>query len=91
MRLLTVLLLAFTACENEGGFESISHAREREWNEPCHDQSSLLATTAGSPNQFVCPNKNHRMEVQVATHPSNEEAAALVFCRCVREGEERDR
>ena len=55
---------------------------ERDWNGPCRDQSTLLATTAGSPSTFICSNKQHRMQVQIATHPSNEEAAALVFCKC---------
>lgn len=49
---------------------------------PCHDESRLLGTTAGSPSHYKCPNDNHRMRVQIATHPSNEEAAALVFCEC---------
>lgn len=51
---------------------------------PCSDQSTLLATTSGSPSSFTCPNKLHEMQVQVATHPSSEEAAALVFCKCGR-------
>lgn len=51
---------------------------------PCRDESSLLATTSGSPSYFSCPNKLHEMQVQVATHPSSEEAAALVFCKCRR-------
>lgn len=52
----------------------------------CRDESSLLATTSGSPSYFACPNRLHEMQVQVATHPSSEEAAALVFCKCRREG-----
>ena len=52
---------------------------------PCKDESMLLATTSGSPSYFACPNRLHEMQVQVATHPSNEEAAALVFCKCRRE------
>lgn len=57
----------------------------REWREsPCQDESQLLATTSGSPSKMKCPNRFHRMRVEVATHPSNEEAAALVFCRCFR-------
>jgi hypothetical protein len=55
---------------------------------PCSDVSWLLATTAGSPSQAICPNRLHRMRVQVATHPSNEEAAALVFCECRRSDSE---
>jgi hypothetical protein len=68
-------------CESEEGRQ---RRLDREaWEEPCHDEAKLLATTAGSPSDFKCPNKNHRMEVQVATHPSNEEAAAAVLCRCL--------
>jgi hypothetical protein len=58
--------------------------RDREWNEPCHDISSLLATTTGSPDYLECPNKRHHMRVTVATKATNEEAAALVFCECER-------
>lgn len=58
--------------------------REIEWDEPCHDESYLLATTTGSLSEATCSNRLHRMHVQVATHPSNEEIGALVFCECVR-------
>lgn len=82
-----VLLVSFTACQDGWDPNGIkqqirleSEARER----PCADQSTLLATTAGSPSFFQCPNKDHRMRVQVASAPSNEEGIALVFCECVR-------
>ncbi len=58
---------------------------EEIWSGKCRDESWLLATTAGSPDRAVCPNRLQRMRVQVATHPSNEEAAALVFCECQRD------
>ena len=65
------------------------HADQQQLKErregPCKDESMLLATTSGSPSYFACPNRLHEMQVQVATHPSNEEAAALVFCKCRRE------
>jgi hypothetical protein len=61
------------------------HEAEESWSGKCHDESWLLATTAGSPDRATCPHRLHRMRVQVATHPSNEEAAALVFCECARE------
>jgi hypothetical protein len=77
------------AREAEQAREQREQANERKaaaiWNGPCADESVLLATTAGSPSGFRCPNRLHRMEVQVATTPSKEEAAALVFCRCERE------
>ena len=59
-------------------------ARAAAWTEACHDEARLLATTAGSPDKFECPNKLHRMRVQVASKATNEEAAALVFCECQR-------
>lgn len=52
----------------------------------CADESWLLATTAGSPDNAKCPNPLHHMRVQVATTPSNEEIGALVFCECDRSG-----
>lgn len=58
---------------------------KKEWFEPCHDESELLATTTGSPNSMKCPNRFHRMKVQVATTPSHEEIGALVFCECERD------
>lgn len=69
-------------CESQDGY---ARRMEREaWEEPCHDEVKLLATTAGSPDVFKCPNKNHRLEVQVATQPSNEEVGAIALCRCLR-------
>lgn len=80
-QLVTISLAMTTliACDQEEAY------RKREWEGPCKDESTLLATTAGSPNRFECSNKLHRMHVQVATTSSNEEAAALVFCECVRD------
>jgi outer membrane biosynthesis protein TonB len=82
-----VLLLLLTACGVEDDAARQREVqRQKEWNEPCHDQSVLLATTAGSPNSLECPNKLHKMHVQVQTTKSNEEAAALVFCECQKPG-----
>lgn len=61
--------------------------RKRDLDLPCQDESSLLATTTGSPSHLRCPNRMHRMRVQVATSSSREEAAALVFCECTRDAE----
>ena len=84
-RLVILFLLALPGCEDT---DAINARIDREIYEgPCHDESSLLATTGGSPSHCKCPNKLHRMHVQVATHPSNEEAAALVFCQCERPGQ----
>ncbi len=70
------------------GCESPRTQYEREkreaWHGPCADVSTLLATTAGSPNGFTCPNKRHQMRVEVASTGTPEEAAALVFCECRR-------
>jgi hypothetical protein len=54
----------------------------RIYNGPCQDIASLLATTAGSPNSLTCPNRQHRMRVEIKTSPSNEEIGALFFCEC---------
>lgn len=48
----------------------------------CHDESWLLATTAGSPSGARCPNVHHHMRVQIATAASPEEGVAVVFCEC---------
>lgn len=86
-----ILFCAFafslSACEDpqRAADARAKQLRDRAWEEPCHDASRLLATTSGSPDDFECPNKHHRMRVTVATKATNEEAAALVFCECERE------
>jgi hypothetical protein len=65
--------------------EQIRRAAEARWNGPCADTATLLATTTGSPSDMTCPNKRHRMRVQLTSAPSNEEFGALVFCECERE------
>lgn len=52
-------------------------------NSPCQDSSTLLATTAGSPDAFSCDNKNHRMRAETVTK-AGEEIGALVICECIR-------
>lgn len=84
MRAAALVALFLLGCEQET-YEQIQRRQTIEaWNAACADESYLLATTSGSPSGHRCPNKRHRMRVQVATHPSNEEAAALVFCECRR-------
>lgn len=80
-------IVTFACHTNEETLEQQAARRQRQekWTEPCRDQSALLATTAGSPDTFECPNRLHKMKVQVATAPSHEEAAALVFCECQKE------
>lgn len=75
---IALAMFTFLACDQINGTNV--------WEKPCTDMSWLLATTAGSPNQAACPNKSHRMRVQVATTPSQEEIGALVFCECQRDG-----
>jgi hypothetical protein len=58
--------------------------RDAEWNGPCADTATLLATTSGSPSELACPNKRHKMRVTLASAPSNEEFGAVVFCECQR-------
>ena len=82
MTLLSLSLFAGSLAGCDGFVRREEKQAELDWNGPCRDQSTLLATTAGSPSTFICSNKQHRMQVQIATHPSNEEAAALVFCKC---------
>lgn len=64
--------------------QEAERAKIERYEGACKDTSWLLATTSGSPSEATCPNKRHHMRVQVATAPSNEEAAALVFCECER-------
>lgn len=85
---------AIAACNSEGtvleGDEHMSRRISNEkWNAPCVDESTLIATTTGSPNNFKCWNKHHRMHVQVTTTSSHEEIGALVFCECERETDAR--
>lgn len=81
--LLWICLLASGLCALQCENPQVAYEREQ-WTSPCKDEAVLLATTSGSPSREACLNRDHRMQVQVATRPSNEEAAALVFCRCVR-------
>ena len=89
-----LILLLTLGCDRPGAFESGEHQAAREkveqWEGPCADKSWLLATTAGSPDVAECPNKMHRMRVQVATTPSQEEVGALVFCECAHASEAAD-
>ena len=78
-------ILLLVGCETDhSGFESPGHVARRQWSEPCHDEAILLATTSGSPSHKQCPNRLHRMRVQIASAPSNEEFGAVVFCECRR-------
>jgi hypothetical protein len=82
-----ILIMWLTACKYESQEQADARRAHEAWIGPCSDNSVLLATTSGSPSQFTCPNREHRMRVQVATNSSNEEAAALVFCECRRPNE----
>lgn len=76
-----LVLLALSGCN---GPSPAQRRAQFEEDDSCRDTSTLLATTSGSPNQATCPNKRHRMHVQVATTASHEEVGALVFCQCER-------
>ena len=67
---------AATACDN---YEA---DRKREWEAPCRDESTLIATTAGSPDRAVCPNRQHKMRVAVTSGSTPNNAAAVIFCEC---------
>lgn len=91
MRLLAVLLLAVTACDDHGHADIDDSRRQAaaalaEWNGPCADTAVLVATIAGYTSEHTCANKRHHMHVQVASDPSREEFGAVVFCECEREG-----
>lgn len=77
-----LLVLVVLGCEGTA-VETYGQRRNREWFEDCRDESRLVATTAGSPNGFECPNREHRMRVELKTM-SGEEIAALVVCECER-------
>ena len=90
MKCMVAFLVALSACD---GLDPEDRRRNQEAIErelPCQDESSLLATTAASPNGFKCPNRDHVMRVEWKTLASNEEAAALVFCECKRDEELRE-
>jgi hypothetical protein len=74
-------------CGNNIEFSPNAHARcvkDLQLNGPCLDTSTLVATTAGSPNGFSCSNKLHRMKVETKVI-AGEEIGALVFCQCFKE------
>lgn len=76
------LALVFLAGCEESETPQQKHDRLA-WTAACSDESTLLASTSGSPNSFRCPNQRHRMRVQTAT-AAGEEIGALVFCECER-------
>jgi hypothetical protein len=75
-------LLVTCACKSTD--EQWQQRRQRAWLEPCRDSATLLATTTGSPSKRECPNRMHRLRIEVASGASNEEYAAVVFCECQR-------
>lgn len=84
------LIVLLSACDRKGeclgdDYDAYKCRERREWIEPCHDESRLLATTFNTPVHFKCPNQHHRMQVTPAAGPSNEEFGAVVFCECKRE------
>ena len=93
-----LVLALILACDTPGGcgegtgFEGHRQYQHRTklegdeaWNAECHDTSTLIATTAGSPNTATCTNKHHRMHVEPVTKASNEEIGSLIFCQCVHD------
>lgn len=84
---LMVVLVGFTAaaCDDPDGSKARKQAALEAWEAPCADVSWLLATTSGSPSTASCPNKHHRMRIQIASAPSNEEFGAVAFCECQRD------
>ena len=86
MRYLFILfVLCLVGCDEDGKSPEEKMAirdRIEKYNEPCHDFSVLLATTTGSPSTIECPNKLHKMRIQIASAPSKEEFGAVAFCEC---------
>jgi len=82
--LLILTAMCFIGCEEGKSPEQKEYDRERleKYNEPCREYSVLLATTTGSPSTMECPNKLHKMRIQIASAPSKEEFGAVAFCEC---------
>ena len=80
------LAVLISACDTETDAQLAARWDREEWNGRCRDEATLVATTSGSPSSTRCPNRLHRMRVQVASSPSNEEFGAVVFCECTRDG-----
>ena len=53
----------------------------------CHDSSTLLATTFGSPDHTECDHPDHKMRVEAATK-NGEEIGSLVHCECPKVNEQ---
>ena len=71
-------------CNDFDGNKRAECERRYEYNtDECQDSATLLATTAGSPDNYTCPNKHHKMRVESVTK-AGEEIGATVFCECVR-------
>jgi hypothetical protein len=87
----SLVALALAGCDYLTGE---SNRRERvlrnkeNWEKPCSDEAILLATTAGSPNEARCSNREHRMRIQVVTTQANEEIGSIAFCECQRIGKD---
>ena len=71
-------------CERESDNDRYKRKAHEAWVGPCKDTATLIATTTWSPSERSCPNRLHRMRVEVAAAPSNEEFGAVVFCECQR-------
>lgn len=88
LAIVTALFLVGRACSEVNKMAELARKKdeEKQFNGPCRDASTLVATTAGSPNYSVCTNRLHRMHVEPVTR-AGEEIAALVFCKCERDAQ----
>lgn len=68
-------------CHRDDPNYNACHEKGVYYSDMCFNQSTLVATTAGSPNAAFCPNKKHKMRVDPVTK-SGEEIASLVVCEC---------
>lgn len=85
--LLCLLCLPLLGCDQEEKRldRRIEKGKQRElraWDENCKDGAALLATSPGSPHEFMCLNKRHRIDVQPVT-VADQTVAALIVCRCL--------
>lgn len=86
-----LLSVSLMACdENEMARHNIIETEKTEQirldevaKHPCRDEITLVATTAGSPNDHQCSHPNQRARVEVATK-AGEEIGVTVFCECQR-------
>jgi len=82
IKYLLISIIGLYGCEYKTDQQIQEEYEQKLYNGPCSDTSAIIATTVGSPSQFQCPNKHHKMHIQIASAPSKEEFGAVAFCEC---------